>query len=46
MVVLSNLEFKKYSDEDAKHISNYTVYGLNGIEKIANFVKFDKINSV
>ncbi len=41
-----DLEFKEYSDEDAKHIGNYTVYGLNGIEEIANLVKFDKINTV
>ncbi|MDO5569817.1 MAG: hypothetical protein Q4G04_06955 [bacterium] len=41
-----DLEFKKYSIEDAKHIGNYTVYGIKGIEKVANLVKFDKINSV
>lgn len=41
-----DLVFKKYSEEDAKHIGNYTVYGLEGIEEIANLVKFDKINSV
>lgn len=40
------LEFIKYSEEDAKQISNYTVYGLTGIAKIARYVKFDKINTV
>lgn len=40
------LQFIKYSEEEAKHIVNYTVYGLEGIEEIANLVKFDKINRV
>lgn len=39
-------QFKSYSEEDAKHICNYTVYGLEGIEEIANLVKFNKINRV
>ncbi len=39
------LEFMKYSDEDVKRIESYTVYGLMGIEKIADLVKFDKINA-
>lgn len=39
------VRFQKYSEEDAKYICNYTVYGLEGIEQIANLVKFNKINS-
>ncbi len=37
------LEFRKYSIEDAKKIMNYTVYGIKGIEELANNVRFDKI---
>lgn len=36
--------FERYRDEDARRISNYTVYGVSGIEKIREFVKFEKIN--
>lgn len=39
-------EFNKYSENTAKKIGNFTVYGLKGIEKISDFVKFDKISSV
>ncbi len=37
-------EFNRYLDEDAKQVSNYTVYGTSKIEEIADFVKFDKID--
>lgn len=37
-------QIKEYEKETAKHIGNYMVYGLNGIEEIASFVKFDKIS--
>ena len=40
------LEFEKYPDEIAKQISNFIVYGSNGLEKIAGFVKFDKIHEI
>ena len=36
--------FNRYSDEDAKQVSNYTVYGLNGLLELADIVKFDKIH--
>ena len=36
--------FNQYCDEDAKQVANYTVYGLNGIEALADKVKFDKIH--
>lgn len=39
-------EFQKYSEDVAKQIGNYTVYGVHGIDEIADFVKFDKIASV
>ncbi len=39
-------EFKEYSKEDAKHIGNYTVYGKEGINEIADLVKFDKISQI
>ena len=39
-------EFKEFSDEEAKHIANYTVYGYDGLDEIKDMVKFDKIASV
>ena len=39
-------EFQKYSEDIAKQIGNYTVYGFRGINEIAGFVKFDKIDFV
>ena len=41
-----DIEFKEYSKETAEKISNYKVYGLLGIKKIADFVKFDKIKYI
>ena len=42
---LENYELKRYSEDVAKQISNYTVYGASGLKEIADFVKFEKINS-
>lgn len=36
-------EFFEYSDEDAEKISNYTVFGVEGISELKEFWKFDKI---
>lgn len=39
-------EFKEFSDEEAKHITNYTVYGDDGLDEIKDMVKFDIIDSI
>lgn len=36
--------FNRYSDEDAKQVSNYTVYGLYGLFELSDIVKFDNIH--
>ena len=36
--------FDRYSDEDAKQVSNYTVYGLYGLFELSDIVKFDNIH--
>lgn len=38
-------EFRKYTDDEAKGIGNYTVYGYGYSEKLADAVKFDKLNN-
>lgn len=46
IIPTKEFEIKQYSENTAKRIKNYTVYGLSGIDKIANFVKFNKISSI
>lgn len=39
-------DFEEYSEKNAQGIGNFTVYGLNCIQKIADCVHFDKIDSI
>lgn len=38
-------DFEKYSDEEAKRIGNYTVFGMSKIKELAHLVKFNKISN-
>lgn len=38
-----NIEFYDFPHDVASHIANYSIYGLYGIEKISDLVKFEKI---
>lgn len=42
----SEYYFEVYSDEDAKKIGNYTVYGFNGIESVATKAPIAKVQYV
>ena len=42
----SEVYFTLYTDEEAKQIGNYTVYGLNGLEKISSQVHISQLNYI
>ena len=42
----SECYFEAYDEDEAKKISNYTVYGLCGLEAVAQVVKIAELNSV
>lgn len=42
----SNYYFDAYTDEEAKYVKNYTVYGLDGVEEVSKFAPIKLLNSV
>ena len=42
----SEYYFKVYSDEDARNIVNYTVYGFRGVEAVASKAPISKMNYI
>lgn len=42
----SEYYFKAYTEEDAKHIGNYTVYGLDGLREVAKVAPISQMSYV